>query len=478
MIFSGLVFITAFLPLTLLVYIAVPERNTKIKNAVLLIASLVFYGWGEPKYILVLLASIVLNYFLTMAIYQKKENDDPEGARRLFILDVVLEIGILVFFKYANFVINTVNDLTDSGPGILSIALPIGISFYTLQIMSYVIDVYRGDIKAERDFLSFACYISMFPKLIAGPIVRYSDIEKRLKKRENDGVRFTEGIRRFVFGLSKKVLIANQMGIIWNEIYGMAENGQEPGALTVWIGALAFTFRIYFDFSGYSDMAIGLGKLLGFDLPENFDFPYIAGSVTEFWKRWHISLTSWFRDYVYIPLGGNRKGLKRQIINILIVWVLAGLWHGAGWNFLIWGLYYALILIIEKLFLNDILLKISGKLSFVKHVYTLFIVIIGWVIFSITDLGMMGEYLGLMFGKGQGTMDQAMYYLTSRAGLFVIAALVSTPLVRKYADKLISNIRFHTSKDMLETFITVILFIMCIAFIVSGSNDTFLYFRF
>ena len=370
------------------------------------------------------------------------------------------------------------NSLTGAGLGLIGVALPIGISFYTFQTMSYVIDVYRGKVKSQKNIITLGAYITLFPQLIAGPIVRYSDVEIQLKVRISDKGRIATGIRRFIMGFAKKILIANQMAVIWEEIYAMVDMGSHPGASLTWIGALAFTFQIYFDFSGYSDMAIGLGKILGFDYLENFNYPYISQTITEFWRRWHMSLSSWFKEYVYIPLGGNRKGLLRQLINIAIVWALTGLWHGASWNFVLWGVYYGILLIIEKMFLLKILDRIPEKLRFIRHIYALFFVIVGWVIFNITDFSILGEYLKCMFGGGTENLAITAYYLKSRGAILIAAAIASTPLVNKAFMKLNSRIMFNTMRDMLETFVLLILFLMSIAFLVSGSYNPFLYFRF
>ncbi len=467
-----------FLPLTLLIYYLVPGRFITAKNTVLLIASLVFYGWGEPKYILVMLVSIVINYVLAIAIGKMKESKNEHGARLMLILDVIVNLGLLGFFKYTDFIIDTVNSLTGAGLGLLGIALPIGISFYTFQTMSYVIDVFRGKVPSQKNIITLAAYITLFPQLIAGPIVRYSDVELQLMNRTSDPLRIATGIRRFVRGFAKKILIANQVAVIWDEIYGLLESGESIGPGLAWIGAIAFTFQIYFDFSGYSDMAIGLGKLLGFDYLENFDYPYVSQTITEFWRRWHISLSSWFKEYVYIPLGGNRKGLARQLVNIAIVWALTGLWHGASWNFVLWGVYYGILLIIEKLFLLKVLERLPEKLRFIRHIYALFFVVIGWVIFNITDFSLLGQYLGCMFGAGGAHSEQVLYYLSSRAPLLILAAVASTPLISKAFWKLSDQVRFHTMRDMAETFVLLILFLLSIAFLVSGSYNPFLYFRF
>ena len=467
-----------FLPVTLLVYFLIPGRFIMARNAELLIASLIFYGWGEPKYILVMLASIVINYCLAIAIGRNKEKNNEHGAKLMLIIDIAANLGILGFFKYTDFVIETVNGLAGTDLGLLGIALPIGISFYTFQTMSYVIDVYRGKVGAQKNLLILATYITLFPQLIAGPIVRYSDVENQLKLRSSGLDMISSGIRRFVIGFAKKILIANQMAVIWEEIYALVVAGEHPGAALTWFGAVAFTFQIYFDFSGYSDMAIGLGRILGFEYLENFNYPYISQTITEFWRRWHMSLSSWFKEYVYIPLGGNRKGLPRQIINIAIVWALTGLWHGASWNFVLWGVYYGILLIFEKLFLLKVLDKIPDKLSFIRHIYALVLVVLGWVLFNITDFSILGQYLSEMFAGGAGDHAIISYYVSSRGILMVIAAICSTPLIEKLFNKMDSFLMFYTTKDMAETFLLVILFIMSIAFLVSGSYNPFLYFRF
>ena len=436
MLFSSSVFLMVFLPLTLLVYFLIPGRFVMARNTALLIASLVFYGWGEPKYILVMLVSILANYVLAIAIGKFRGESNTSMARVMLILDILVNLGLLGFFKYTDFIIETVNSLSGADLDLLGIALPIGISFYTFQTMSYVIDVYRGKVESQKNIITLATYITLFPQLIAGPIVRYSDVEVQLRNRTSDLERITEGIKRFVIGFAKKVLIANQMAVIWEEIYAMVEGGENPGAALVWMGAVAFTFQIYFDFSGYSDMAIGLGKILGFDYLENFDHP------------------------------------------IFIVWALTGLWHGASWNFVVWGVYYGVLLIIEKLFLLKLLDKLPEKLVFIKHVYTLFFVILGWVIFNITDFSVLGKYIALMFGAGTGNAAVTMYYLKSRAFLMIAAAVCSLPLLKKIDELMDKKLMFYTTKDMVETFVLLILFIMSVAFLVSGSYNPFLYFRF
>lgn len=473
MIFSSSVFLMAFLPITLLLYFAVPSKYIGARNAVLLIASLVFYGWGEPKYILVMFFSIAFNFIFGIVTEKVLVRGGKKSARAPLAACVLGNIIILGFFKYTDFIIETVNDIAGSDFSLLKIALPIGISFYTFQTMSYVIDVYRGKVKAQRNLLTFACYVTLFPQLIAGPIVRYSDVEVMLTGRKTNLEQVSEGVRRFVTGFGKKILLANQIYAVWLEIYEM-DSMSTAGA---WLGAVAFTFHIYFDFSGYSDMAIGLGKIFGFDYLENFNYPYISASITEFWRRWHMSLSSWFKEYVYISLGGNRKGLARQIFNIAVVWILTGLWHGASWNFVAWGVYFGIILIIEKLFM----LKVLGRLpSFVGHIYSIVLIVCGWVIFAIDDLGSVFSYLEVMFGGGNVFADTAFRYLSeSRIWLLIACVIASTPLpaivCRRIAEKLEDK---EVLLGVMESCLFMGIFALSCAFLVSGSYNPFLYFRF
>lgn len=468
MLFSSNVFLMIFLPAVLLFYFLVPQRFLKVRNGVLLAVSLFFYGWGEPKYILVMLTSILLNYFLALLLERLVEN-----RRLVLIFTIAANLGILGFFKYTDFVIETVNGILGGVFSPLNIALPIGISFYTFQTMSYVIDVYWGKVKAQKDFIAFASYVTLFPQLIAGPIVRYSDVELQLTARRTHADQIAEGIRRFIIGFGKKVLLANQIYAVWNEISVM----EELSVASAWLGALAFTFQIYFDFSGYSDMAIGLGKILGFDYLENFNYPYISCSITEFWRRWHMSLSSWFKEYVYVPLGGNRKGLKRQIFNIAVVWVLTGLWHGASWNFAAWGIYFGVILILEKLWLLRLLDRIPVIFS---HIYSLILIIMGWVIFAIEDLGQVGSYVTMMFGSsGIFTDDAFFYFLQTRGILLLLCILGSTPLPAKAAAAICERCsRWGIFYGLAETGIFLGILTVSVAFLVSGSYNPFLYFRF
>ncbi len=466
MVFSSSVFLIVFLPITLLAYFIVPARFIKARNSVLLAASLVFYGWGEPKYILIMIFSIVFNYVCGLAAGKNR-------SKAVLILCVVGNLALLGYFKYTDFVLETVNRLAEAGLALPGIALPIGISFYTFQTMSYVIDVYRGKVEAQRDIITFGTYVTLFPQLIAGPIVRYSDVAVMLVGRKTNLEQIAEGVRRFIIGFGKKVLLANQIYVVWMELSTM-ENLSVSAA---WLGAVAFTFQIYFDFSGYSDMAIGLGKIFGFDYLENFNYPYISRSITEFWRRWHMSLSSWFKEYVYIPLGGNRKGLSRQLINISIVWILTGLWHGASWNFVMWGVYYGIILIIEKLGLLKVLEKCPAV---VGHIYSLILIVIGWVIFAVDDMGKVAAYLGMMLGSSQIFIDDAfVYFFESRIWLLIACVIGSTPL-----PKMVCSIIAEKLGDRevllgtIETVLFMGIFALSMAFLVSGSYNPFLYFRF
>lgn len=466
MVFSSSVFLIVFLPITLLAYFLVPAKFIKARNSVLLAASLIFYGWGEPKYILIMLFSIVFNYVCGLAAGKNR-------SKAVLALCVFGNLALLGYFKYTDFVLETVNRLTEAGLALPGIALPIGISFYTFQTMSYVIDVYRGKVEAQKDIITFGTYVTLFPQLIAGPIVRYSDVAVMLVGRRTNLEQTAEGVRRFIIGFGKKVLLANQIYVVWMELSAM----ESLSTAAAWLGAAAFTFQIYFDFSGYSDMAIGLGKIFGFDYLENFNYPYISRSITEFWRRWHMSLSSWFKEYVYIPLGGNRKGLSRQLINIAIVWILTGLWHGASWNFVMWGVYYGIILIIEKLGLLKVLEKCPAA---VGHIYSFILIVIGWVIFAIDDMGKVAAYLGMMLGSSQVFIDDAfIYFFESRIWLLIACVIGSTPLPKMVCSIIAEKLE---DKEVLlgtiETVLFMGIFALSMAFLVSGSYNPFLYFRF
>ena len=468
MVFSDSVFICVFLPIVLAGYYICPKR---LRNSFLLLVSLVFYAWGEPKYVFLMMFSIAINYAFGLLLDRNRKN--VRLSKALLALSVVIDIGLLCVFKYTDFVITNLNRAFNADIGLVNLALPIGISFYTFQAMSYTIDVYRDDVKVQRNILDFGMYITMFPQLIAGPIVRYSDVEAQLKERSVSAEDFASGICRFVVGLGKKVLLANQIGALWDQIYAL---GGETSVLMAWLGAIAYTFQIYFDFSGYSDMAIGLGRIFGFKFPENFRYPYESKSITEFWRRWHITLSTWFKEYLYIPLGGNRKGMARQILNLFIVWALTGFWHGAGWNFVMWGLYYFLFLVLEKLFM----LKVLDKLpAFVRHIYALFIIVIGWVIFACDDTSVLLPYLGSMFGANGLTGGLDLYLLTTRAALLVILCIASTQLPKRLAAFVGRKLCVgEESAFCIKAAATILLLALCMMFLVVDSYNPFLYFRF
>ena len=466
MVFSGIPFLYYFLPATILLYLAAPR---KFKNAVLLLASLVFYAWGEQRLVLLFAATIFLGWLLGLLI----ERFRGKVWSRVFLwLSVLTTLGLLGYFKYADFFIESLNSAFGLSVPLLRVALPIGISFYTFQILSYTIDVYRGDVAAQRNLIDFAAYVSMFPQLIAGPIVLYSDIAGQLADRTHrlDGV--ASGVRRFVVGLGKKVLIANVLGQLCTQFRQTAQ----PSVLFHWLYAVAFMLQIYFDFSGYSDMAIGLGRLFGFDFPENFNYPYISKSITEFWRRWHISLGSWFRDYVYIPLGGNRRGIGRQLFNILVVWMLTGLWHGAAWNFVLWGVFYALLLTAEKLGLKKALDN-HGALG---HVYVLLAVLLGFVLFNADSLGQAAQDIAGMFAFGKLPLfsAEAVYYLRSYGVVLILAVIGATPLPKRVIAALSENRKLTRSWNVLEPLLLTGLLLVVTAYLVDGSFNPFLYFRF
>ena len=455
MVFSSNIFLFFFLPAVLLFYYLLPRSR---RNAVLLVGSLVFYAWGEPVYIFLMLFTILLNYLSGLMLERRKQ--EGRQAKGVLICAVVLNLGLLAFFKYAGFFLRSVR-MIPGMPGfpIPEIILPIGISFYIFQSMSYVIDVWRGDVAAQRNLTSFAAYVSMFPQLIAGPIVRYRDVAEQLESRRENLPQFAAGVELFVLGLSKKLLLANPMGALWESIRS------EPGTAGAWIGMFAYTLQIYFDFSGYSDMAIGLGRMFGFEFRKNFDYPYLSQSVTEFWRRWHISLSSWFREYVYIPLGGNRRGLRRQLLNILIVWALTGLWHGANWNFVFWGLYYALLLIAEKLVFGKLLERSPEPL---RHVLTLLIVSFGWMLFYFVDSAELAAFVTKLFSfTASGGLVWSRFF--ANLPLMLVAVLASTPLPKRLYDKM---------PDAGKLPVLAVLFVLCVAALATQSYNPFIYFRF
>ena len=465
MIFSSLTFLFAYLPAVLLVYFVSPLRY---RNFVLLLVSLFFYGWCEPVYVLLMIFSILFNWYFGRMIGEYRDQNRVI-AQKFLILCIALNLLLLGFFKYFDFFAANLNALGVSFIRPLKLGLPIGISFYTFQAMSYPIDIYRHDTDPQRSVIWFGSYVTMFPQLIAGPIVRYRDIAAQLKKRTHSVDKFSAGISRFMCGLCKKVLLANSAGAVWETISSLSY--ARSSVLTAWIGIICYAFQIYFDFSGYSDMAIGLGKMFGFDFLENFNYPYISRSVTEFWRRWHMSLSYWFRDYVYIPLGGNRKGFPRQIFNIMVVWLLTGFWHGASWNFVMWGVLYGIILIIEKLFL---LKQLEKAPAWAGHVYTMLIVLIAWVLFAFTDFSKALSYLAMMFGKAPRIADMTtLYFLRSNFVLLIVCAFASTPLYKT---------RWHLTEQKWFRYVLPILVLAglfaCTAFIVDASYNPFLYFRF
>ena len=414
MVFSSTIFLCIFLPLVILGYYICPRKG---RNFFLLIASLIFYAWGEPKYVLLMIFSIIINY--VFGLLMEKHRQNSRRLKLMLVLSVVIDIGLLCVFKYTDFIISNMNAAFGASFDLLKLVLPIGLSFYTFQAMSYTIDVYRNDVKVQRNIIDFGMYITMFPQLIAGPIVRYADVAEQLHERRVTTQDFSEGSMRFVVGLGKKVLLANQIGALWSEIYAL---GGSSSALMAWLGAIAFTFQIYFDFSGYSDMAIGLGRMFGFRFPENFRYPYQSVSITDFWRRWHITLSTWFREYLYIPLGGNRRGFARQALNLFIVWTLTGFWHGAGWNFILWGLYYFVILFVEKLFLLKALDRAPKP---VRHIYSLLLIVLGWVIFACDDITVLLPFIGSMFGANGALGGLDIYWLVTKAVLIVICCVAS-----------------------------------------------------
>ena len=468
MLFSSIVFLFTFLPAVMILYYLLPVR---FRNVILLLASLVFYAWGEPVYLFLMLLSILFNYFSGLDIARNLQ--DKRAAKRSLVFTLIINLAVLGFFKYEGFVLDTLNGILPVHISYHALPLPIGISFYTFQILSYIIDVYRGNVKVQTNLPNFALYVTMFPQLIAGPIVQYADVDEQLASREISRTKFGEGSMYFIRGLAKKVLLANTSGMIFTEVSGLAKGN--IAVMTAWLGAFAYMFQIYFDFSGYSDMAIGLGKMFGFEFNMNFNYPYVSKSITEFWRRWHISLSSWFRDYVYIPLGGNRVSKIKHIRNLLIVWFLTGLWHGAAWNFVAWGLYYGVILIIEKYLLSPVLDRLPDV---VRHIYSIVLVVIGWVLFFSSSFGQAADYIRVMFGAGaHGFADrESMYLLTSNLILWLILIFGSTPLVHFRYEHMLRSKKWNTT--IINSVVYAALFIVCIAYLVTETYNPFLYFRF
>lgn len=471
MVFSSSIFLFLFLPFVLVGYHFIRE---KYRNIFLLLVSLFFYAWGEPKYILLMMLSILINYFGGLLIGSIPEENKEKTRKLSLIIVILLNLGILVYFKYANFIIDSVNGVLKTNIMIKKITLPIGISFFTFQGLSYIIDLYRGQVKVQKKLLNLALYIALFPQLVAGTIVRYIYVNEQIENRSYNLERYTLGVKRFIIGLSKKVIIANQVGMVADEIFSLPANQNSMGI--AWLGIICYTLQIYFDFSGYSDMAIGLGKIFGFDFLENFNYPYMSTSISEFWRRWHISLSSWFRDYLYIPLGGNRKG--NVYINLAIVFIATGIWHGAAWNFVVWGVWHGTFIIFERLLRNR---NRNIKLpSIIKWSYTMVVVIIGWVLFRSPDLRYAIQYLGVMFGivTSEKVGFTIMWYLTRRVILvLIIGFIASIPLVDLFIKK-IKVLEGTYLKLAIENICLIILLGISIILIMTSTYNPFIYFRF
>ncbi len=456
MIFSSLLFIFWFIPIFFTIYYIVP---VKFRNPVLFAGSIVFYGWGEPKYLILLTVSILVNYLAGLLIDRYRGRMD----RAVLVSALIFDVGMLFFFKYINFFIENINAVAHTGISPVNISLPLGISFYTFQIMSYVIDLYRGKVEAEKSVISLGTYLCMFPQLIAGPIVVYGDVARSLKEREITPVNIEEGVRLFVMGLGSKVLIANNAGELWNEISAIGYAALS--APMAWLGMAAYTIQIYFDFNGYSMMAIGLGKMLGFEFPRNFNLPYTSGSITEYWRRWHMTLSGWFRDYLYIPLGGNRRGKLRTVFNLFIVWFVTGFWHGADWNFILWGLYFFVLLMIERAGFKDYL----DRHPFVSHVYALLAIGLGWMLFAITDLKELMIYISRLFVGG--VSNEILYYIRNYGFFLILGCVLSSGVVNRLYERI-------KNRDAVVLPVLTVIFLLCIAFLADAGYNPFLYFRF
>ena len=465
MLFTSISFLYYFLPALIIIYFITPK---KYKNIILLIASLLFYFYGEPKYVFLMIAEIVIAYTGAILIDKYKSQ-----SKNILIITLFIHVFLLIIFKYTDFIIQTINDISNANIKLLNIALPIGISFYTFQIISYVIDVYNGKVKVQKNIINLATYVSLFPQLVAGPIVRYQTVEKELYDRVHSFNNFAYGIRRFSIGLAKKVLIANALGELCTKAFVL----NETTVIFYWIFGISYMLQLYFDFSAYSDMAIGLGRIFGFNFPENFNYPYISKSITEFWRRWHISLGTWFKDYVYIPLGGNRDGKYKQIRNILIVWLLTGIWHGANWTFLIWGLLFGIILIIEKIFLNKFMEKLP---SFIKRIYVLFIVMILFIIFNAENMSVALTNIKGLFGMNGEVFinDYTLHYFKSYLPLLIIAFFGATPFIKILIDKLRKNKYVNNIINILEPILIVMILVVVTSYLIDNSYNPFLYFRF
>ena len=458
MVFSSILFIFRFLPIAMGIYFLTPK---KLKNLSLLILSLIFYSWGEPRYFLLMIASIFVDYFISINI--EKNNKNKKIKILLLAISIIFNVGILFFFKYIYFFIENINSIFNMSLNNVKITLPLGISFYTFQTMSYTIDVFLGKVKAEKNIINFGAFVCLFPQLIAGPIVKYIDISKELKNRDINLDEIQEGIRLFILGLGSKVLIANNIGSLWNEVETMGFNN--ISTILAWMGIIAFSLQIYFDFNGYSLMAIGLGKILGFNFPNNFNYPYESRSITEFWRRWHITLGQWFKQYVYIPLGGNRLGRARTYFNLFIVWFLTGFWHGASYNFILWGLYFFILICIEK----NGLLNLLNKHKLISHIYTIFFILVGWVLFAVIDLNQIINFFKKMFIFNAG--NEWIYYLRNYIITYTIAIIFSTSFLKKIYNKFVKS-------NIVDTIILITIFLLSIAYLVDSSYNPFLYFRF
>ncbi len=463
MVFSGLPFLFFYLPVCLLVYKFSP---LKLRNFWLLVVSLFFYGWGEPKYIIIMFASIFVDYTHGMLVEKWRDND--RKARMAVASSVFFNLAILFVFKYWDFLAGSINAVTGLNIPLLKVPLPIGISFYTFQTMSYTIDVYRKDAPVQKNIITFGAFVTLFPQLIAGPVIQYKSVAEQLNCRKEDLEKFVSGIQRFSVGMGKKVLLANAIGNLW-DVY-LATPVGELTVVGAWLGLVAQAFQIYFDFSGYSDMAIGLGRMIGFEFMENFNYPYISKSVVEFWKRWHISMTNWFREYLYFPLGGNRVSKPKWIRNIIIVWAATGIWHGAGWNFLFWGLYYAAFMLLERMLIGKWLEKLPNAF---RHVYTMLVVLVGWGLFAIENTTQLFGYLGVCFGGGAFIDAGTMYYLRSYLPTLVILAVASTPLAKNLWNRL-----GEKTRSVLTPILVLACLVLSTASLVDASYNPFLYFRF
>ena len=469
MIFSSPTFLYYFLPVTLIVYFVVPmpKGSLRLRNLTLLVVSLVFYAWGEPRYVFLMVAQCVAAWGFSLLIVKYRSQ---KSATALMLISVAVSLSGLLYFKYANFFITNINNIAGAGIPLIKMLMPIGVSFYTFQLISYTVDLYKGQIEVQRNVLDFSTYVALFPQLIAGPIVRYSDVAVDLSSRRHTVARFAMGARRFVLGLAKKMLLANLFG----ELVEIYKQGGNQSVLFVWVYLIAYSLQIYYDFSGYSDMAIGLGHIFGFKFPENFNYPYIADSITNFWRRWHMSLSSWFRDYVYIPLGGNRATAFRHVFNILVVWMLTGFWHGADWNFILWGGYFGIVMLIEKFFLAKVLVKAPRPL---RHVYVMLVVFVSWAFFDSVGFDTSFEVIGHMFGVGASGFagSEALYYLRSYAIALIIGIIGVTPLVKSFGESIAAK---KLPGTVLEPAFLALLLTAATASMVDGSFNPFIYFRF